>query len=383
MGKTVLILGNGFDLAHELPTKYSHFLDFCDNVILYNEAKSDYEKISWFNDSKILNLFFDSADEINNSIINEILRLISNNIWYKYLSDIYKNKTIKGENWIDFESEISEIIQFLDKNCNNLSLSFDDVDYYKATLPNIFASKYIFFKKLIEEHKFTQKTIRDLRKILYDDLLKLSSALRIYLHYFVEKMEINTVSPDLKDLSIDYVINFNYTDTFQRIYDTPKIDFHIHGDCSNSGNNLVLGIDEYWSKEDRDEHTNFTIFKKFAQRIQKRTGIEHIKMLDEIELEINAYGSLIGDYQVYVFGHSLDKTDKDILKKFMKIKNCVVTVFCLDSSKEGEYIANMIKIIGEDNLIKRANSNPPTIKFVIQQPMQPLSSEEKNLVAVE
>ena len=28
-GKTILILGNGFDLAHGLPTKYSNFLDFC------------------------------------------------------------------------------------------------------------------------------------------------------------------------------------------------------------------------------------------------------------------------------------------------------------------------------------------------------------------
>ena len=28
-GKSILILGNGFDLAHNLPTKYSNFLDFC------------------------------------------------------------------------------------------------------------------------------------------------------------------------------------------------------------------------------------------------------------------------------------------------------------------------------------------------------------------
>ena len=27
--KIVLILGNGFDLAHGLPTQYSHFLEFC------------------------------------------------------------------------------------------------------------------------------------------------------------------------------------------------------------------------------------------------------------------------------------------------------------------------------------------------------------------
>ena len=31
-GKTILILGNGFDLAHGLPTKYSHFLNFCQRV---------------------------------------------------------------------------------------------------------------------------------------------------------------------------------------------------------------------------------------------------------------------------------------------------------------------------------------------------------------
>lgn len=31
-GKKILILGNGFDLAHGLPTKYSHFLEFCYGV---------------------------------------------------------------------------------------------------------------------------------------------------------------------------------------------------------------------------------------------------------------------------------------------------------------------------------------------------------------
>ena len=25
----ILVIGNGFDLAHELPTKYTDFLDFC------------------------------------------------------------------------------------------------------------------------------------------------------------------------------------------------------------------------------------------------------------------------------------------------------------------------------------------------------------------
>ena len=32
MGKKVLILGNGFDLAHDLPTLYNNFLDFCERI---------------------------------------------------------------------------------------------------------------------------------------------------------------------------------------------------------------------------------------------------------------------------------------------------------------------------------------------------------------
>ena len=46
---------------------------------------------------------------------------------------------------------------------------------------------------------------------------------------------------------------------------------------------MVLGIDEYWDKDARDYHTNFTIFKKFAQRIQKRTGIENHRYIKEID----------------------------------------------------------------------------------------------------
>jgi hypothetical protein len=48
---------------------------------------------------------------------------------------------------------------------------------------------------------------------------------------------------------------------------------------------MVLGIDEYWSSEEEmAEHVDFVIFKKFAQRIQKRTGIDSWKYLREIEM---------------------------------------------------------------------------------------------------
>lgn len=46
MGKTVLILGNGFDLAHDLPTRYSDFLKFCRATeLLYTYSKKKMEKV--------------------------------------------------------------------------------------------------------------------------------------------------------------------------------------------------------------------------------------------------------------------------------------------------------------------------------------------------
>ena len=35
----ILMIGNGFDLAHELPTKYTDFLEFCKRVFpIYENA---------------------------------------------------------------------------------------------------------------------------------------------------------------------------------------------------------------------------------------------------------------------------------------------------------------------------------------------------------
>lgn len=45
-GKKILLIGNGFDLAHGLPTSYSFFLDFCDKIketLLFPEFSNDDE----------------------------------------------------------------------------------------------------------------------------------------------------------------------------------------------------------------------------------------------------------------------------------------------------------------------------------------------------
>lgn len=85
---------------------------------------------------------------------------------------------------------------------------------------------------------------------------------------FVEKIPCDKMDI-ITRIQPDYVMNFNYTNTYERTYsineEKPKV-FHVHGEC-NAGktmedNNMVLGIDEYLKDERKDIHTNFSIFKK-------------------------------------------------------------------------------------------------------------------------
>lgn len=397
-GKTILILGNGFDLAHSLPTKYSHFLDFCSIVdemqsyIFSNDEKMINEfKEEWINNWKTTTTIKDAVLEefcnhINRNyaessrVMLDISILTINNIWYNYFIKIYEDRCIKGENWIDFESEIRLIIKIVDENSLSLTDYFDDVIKKIIDFPE--GQKLKIFKDILKSYIKPEATVRDFRERAFEDLEYLTRALELYLGSFVEGIPIESKIPELENLKPDYVINFNYTDTYERIYNEGTV-YHIHGkvDITRSAeeNNMVLGIDEYWTGDKRDDKTNFTIFKKFSQRIQKHTGNENYKYLKEIQnifrtkvefwsdnIEtLNVYSNIIS--YVYVFGHSLDITDKDILSSFIGDDSTSVIVYCRDKGTEGELIANTIKLIGVEKLLDKANYIPTKLDFVIQK----------------
>ena len=105
----ILIIGNGFDLAHKLPTKYSDFLMFCKMACkIYDDEKLDtrhYEIIclakSGLNEEikqQLLTVFAGRKDhrdiDDNNKIIytfttdyprtDELYALIQDNVWIEY-----------------------------------------------------------------------------------------------------------------------------------------------------------------------------------------------------------------------------------------------------------------------------------------------------------
>ena len=319
----------------------------------------------------------------------ELHRLLYENIWFKYFIELYDTNSIKSENWIDFESEIRFIIKEVDQRSLSLNKLWYDVqkefnDPLTDLKLRIFGKKFTFDKYMIRKRwkPSNMITIKDFRERTFEDLERLTRAFELYLTNFVEKIPIRRKIPEISNLSPDYVINFNYTDTYERIYKKENV-YHIHGKADAkrpaSKNNMVLGIDEYWTENERDERTNFTIFKKFAQRIQKHTGNESHKYLEEIQALFRSSGNIWSDSEdqskyhpvgvsyVYVFGHSLDITDKDILSSFIGDDSTSVTVYCMDKGTEGELIANTIKLIGEKKLLDKANHVPTKLNYVISK----------------
>ena len=343
----ILVIGNGFDLAHGLLTKYEHFLQFVELFKEFYEKdktnKLDLTKLKDLHDKKketdkdiitlmLVNFFnnkYDTGDpttedegkkEHARKIIGELNSIFLDNVWIDYFRSIYKERIENGKDgWIDFESEISRVIQTIDKDMKNsgatentvvrkISESFFEayfLDDLKIREQVRDAEGFIlcekmsvgkqseFMKKYREEHPVeslkTEITYRNLIIRLENDLNKLIRALEIYLTDFVEKIEITKISKDIKNLAIDHVLSFNYTNTFEELYGQERnIEYdYIHGkaDIKNTieSNNMVLGIDEYLSDDRKNNDIEFIAFKKFYQRIYKETGCKYKEWVDQIE----------------------------------------------------------------------------------------------------
>lgn len=409
------MLGNGFDLAHELPTKYIDFLEWVKAeyslyVILRDKEADIVNKANQIGvDWAIITYPSRITVEIteNESLQLEIWECIDENTWIDYFLN---NSIYQKDNWIDFESEIALLIK-------SIETDRQDYDFYGQIekLSNEFLeSKFLYkgFESLLVDENGVrggkQKiTYIELRDILLADLKRLIRALEIYLTNYVQQIECKCLSPDFEARIFDKVISFNYTNTYQKIYDADEnceYDY-IHGkadiDRDIETNNMVLGIDEYLQDNKKNIDIEFITFKKFFQRIHKETGCKYKVWLDDIKKDYVKYlrkqevaenrqeifiGDSIGEivssiatsilkdkkcqmHNLSIMGHSLDITDKDILRDLILNDNVYTTIYYLNKDIMGQQIANLVKVIGQDELIKRTGGSTKTIEFKQQAKM--------------
>lgn len=381
----ILIIGNGFDLEHGLPTKYYDFLNFIKTFKKIDKIKNgEYiEEFESLNESIKKYILTDEVTFYNvDNVLNEFNNLIQQNIWIDYF---IREINYKEKGWIDFELEISEVVK--------------SIDYYaKLSYGNYYGNKKVendnrkediainFFKgHPIENHKdgwidyLCVEKFDIIKDLIITDLNNMIRCLEIYLEKCVSNIEIKYKSPTIEEIHIDALLSFNYSSTYEKLYGKGKsIKYdYIHGKSHLSKelpNNMVLGIDEYLDNNLKDKELDFVQFKKYFQRIYKRTGCEYKKWIEEInnseiEYEFDSEEIYIKDtiHNVYIFGHSLDVTDKDVLREIILAKDVVTTIFYHDDISYIQYISNLVKIIGQDELIKRVHGTSPSIIFQKQK----------------
>ena len=364
---TLLVLGNGFDLAHHLPTQYSDFLDFVKAI--KDDGKEEYSA------------FISQVQVSNKDLFSEIEELYKDNILLDYFLSIYEERCASGRNgWIDFESEISLIVQKLDDAkmdiISKISGPADSAELDKGIFQYLQpiidpqrdnASKYF-------THVFQPRFFDYQGEVILNVLNRLTRLLEIYLQEYVEKIDCKSRISDLDSFTIDHVLSFNYTDTYQKYYDPAgKANYcYIHGKAVDSNMedcNLVLGIDEYLPNSRRDSDNQFIWFKKFYQRIYKKTGAEYLDWINHFCGFNDVYKKGKPSHMdILIYGHSLDVTDKDVLSKLILMKNTTTQIFYHDRKALAKQIGNLVKVIGEDNLIHMTGGKNRQIVFVQTQP---------------
>ena len=364
----ILVIGNGFDLAHGLPTTYGDFLKYVEAFNRFKDSSED-KQSQYYS-------YFHLLKTSNSNIYNELDKLISENIWFRYFLRIYESRKHDGKDgWIDFESEISTVIQTLDAARFTLNEQFktsNNMAHMEQWQLNVLQPVFsddgkIPDKKYIE---FDKTAISIKKKRAVDDLNRLTRCLEIYLSDFISITNCKPLK-DVISLNIDKVLSFNYTDTYKLIYGVSKNDIEydfIHGKADISKDiencNLVLGIDEYLSGNEKNNDNEFIQFKKFYQRIYKGTGCNYNDWLTKRRSTVKTMPKLqASDLNIYIYGHSLDVTDADILRRLIMEDGAKTTIFYHKKESMGSQIANLVKVIGEDELIKRTDGRNRTIIF--------------------
>lgn len=137
----MFVLGNGFDLAHYLPTAYVHFMDAMMVVESCKEEKelgfddlfqkyisgeySDRDK-DFFTKTK--ELYKTNDLRLSTDTVNDLQAKLNNNGWFQH----FKHHLNDVDTWIDFENEIENVLLSIDsllsKDFDNRTISSEDIN---------------------------------------------------------------------------------------------------------------------------------------------------------------------------------------------------------------------------------------------------------------
>ena len=361
MSDTILILGNGFDIAMGRKTKYTDFIEF--EQRLFDRPESD------------LQAFLDYKNiDIDN---------YKDNLYLKFINE---NKDTLGDNWSNLETMISQLadaIMYFKENSSllysnqfnrplasiikqhkidwRMSANYSSKLYIAGTFLSLFDEKYwSSLEREVALDKLNNEFIRQLDLLI--ELLEIYLSYLDYLDFRGSKIKPKLTALDaISDLSKSYVLNFNYTDTSGRLFRTSVENTHfIHGRIDlgrtfNRINTMVFGIED----KENDVNSDLIPYQKYYQRVVKETGNDFEDFFKRTFYDVDdEFGSqLTNSKNIIVFGHSVDPLDKEIFQKcFALAENgkydyrFIFTYY--DEQAKRSIIKNLAIILGKEKLVE-------------------------------
>ena len=361
----IIIVGNGFDLAHGLKTKYEDFINWYwektwkylqnyvaivfDDGLCYIESEPNiYAIYNYFRNSIL-------SSEICNYVVS--LKKNFNHIKRVDVSPLLVriSQSVETKGWVDIEADYySMLVECKGKKDELEKLNKDFaviqgllVEYLKEIEENGI-SKKVLIRKIREKilSPFSAKEMSIEAKDKWNDFLKrrlndseLIDNIELYkpsdaesglknVHEFknaykdqIEFMGIDSIDGDALPQDMLYpdrmmLLNFNYTTTADLYMpeDPHFILNHIHGELAKP-ESVIFG----YGDESDDEY-------KRLQKINDNEYLRHIKT--NRYLETPNYRDLLSfidsaPFQVCIMGHSCGLSDKTLLNTLFEHKNCV------------------------------------------------------------
>lgn len=362
----LILVGNGFDLAHGLKTSYKNFIIWylaeCLGQVSYLpktyqdellEIKfchyNDFVRIINAHKPGNLNIKITKGD-LTNFIVNcfeeqtikEVMNIREDNVYdfitsssfdsydsnryqpeslkFRVLSNLLRSLIINCQdcNWVDIENEYFDQL----KACKTKDGAFDKKEVCKLN------SEFTFLKQKLEEYLTLQQEQADI-KVMPELLEAIKSDFEISDFDSIMPYEDvtcklgfdKTKTPQIQhDL---YFLNFNYTNTLLKYEEElkksrgkfNKIEInYIHGELNQSTNPIIFGFGDEHDKTylEFEEHRNNQLFEhiKSYQYLLTPNYRDLLRFLNE------------DDFQVFVMGHSCGLSDRTMFKEIFEHENC-------------------------------------------------------------
>ena len=279
----IILIGNGFDLAHGLETSYTHFIDW------YGRKKSilTAENLGWdcsYEDDEIV---FSNQPTLKEDFKKRFSHSRPGNIKY-YDGITYKNEflgriigKLELQNWVDIENEYCKMVlehsnaENRRKDIKKLNKEFEHIKQelknYLQNDPRV--NKEIAINKEIKDKIWTGVNTKEINDVLF--------------------------------------LTFNYTRTTDLYRDGGKL-IHIHGELNNTANPMIFGFG--YEKETFGKIKNLE--DDYIENMKQATYTEKNNYKEVRSFLIER------DYEVFIMGHSCGSSDEMLLKELFENDNC-------------------------------------------------------------